>query len=162
VLVEPATDEISCGGGTLSGDELRGAALYCQDENVVVIDGGALTTGLYRIGDFAFGAEVARLWAIAAQAQLGRDGAGQEQSLQADCMTGLYARSISPDVAVGEPDSSLLTISPGDLDEGIQGFVAYGDALSDDTGTAFERTDALRTGVVEGLEGCERDYGELA
>jgi predicted metalloprotease len=162
VLVEPATDEISCGGDTLSGDELRGAALYCQDENVVVIDGGALTTGLYRIGDFAFGAEVARLWAIATQARLGGDGAGQEQSLQADCMTGLYARSISPEVAVGEPDSSLLTISPGDLDEGIQGFVAYGDALSDDTGTAFQRTDALRTGVVEGLEGCERDYGELA
>jgi hypothetical protein len=77
-------------------------------------------------------------------------------------MTGLYARSISPEVAPGEPDSPLLGISPGDLDEGIQGFIAYGDAQSGDAGTAFERTDALRTGVIEGLEGCERDYGELA
>jgi hypothetical protein len=76
-------------------------------------------------------------------------------------MTGLYARSIAPEVPAGEPDSVLVTISPGDLDEGIQGFIAYGDALVDDTGTAFERTDALRTGVVEGLAGCERDYGDL-
>jgi predicted metalloprotease len=162
VLVDPAGEGISCGGETLSGDELRGAAVYCVDENVAVIDGAGLTGELYEIGDFAFGTEVARLWAIAAQAHLGIDGDGEEQSLQADCMTGLYARSISPEVAPGEPDSPLLGISPGDLDEGIQGFIAYGDALSGDAGTAFERTDALRTGVIEGLEGCERDYGELA
>lgn len=162
VLVDPGRDEISCGGETLSGDELRGAAVYCEDENVVVIDRIGLTSDLYRIGDFAFGVEVARLWAIAAQAQLGLDGEDQGQSLQADCMTGLYARSISPEVPPGEPDSRLLEISPGDLDEGIQAFVALGDALADEAGTAFERTDALRTGVVEGLEGCERDYGELA
>jgi len=162
VLVDPLTEEISCGGDTLSGDELRGAAVYCEDENVVVIDGSRLTIELYRIGDFAFGAEIARLWAIAAQAQLGIDAEGEGQSLQADCMTGLYARSIAPEVAVGEPDSILLSISPGDLDEGIQGFIAIGDALADDTGTAFERTDALRTGVVDGLDGCESDYGELA
>jgi hypothetical protein len=77
-------------------------------------------------------------------------------------MTGVYARSISPEVPLGEPDSSLLEISPGDLDEGIQAFVAMGEGLSDEAGSAFERTDALRTGVVEGLEGCERDYGECA
>ncbi len=162
VLVDPASDAISCGGDTVSGNELRGAAVYCEDENVVVLDGSRLITDLYRIGDFAFGTEVARLWAIAAQAQLGLDTEGENQSLQADCMTGLYARSIAPDVARGEPDSSLLSISPGDLDEGIQAFIAYGDALSDETGTAFERTDALRTGVIDGLAGCERDYGELA
>jgi predicted metalloprotease len=162
VLVDPASDVISCGGDTLSGDELIGVAVYCADENIVAIDGSRLITELYRIGDFAFGAEVARLWAIAAQDRLGLDGEGEEQSLQADCMTGVYARSIAPEVADGEPDSTLLMISPGDLDEGIQGFIAYGEALADDTGTAFERTDALRTGVIEGLDGCERDYGELA
>jgi predicted metalloprotease len=162
VLVDPASDEISCGGDALSGDELLGAAVYCEDENVVAVDGTGLITELYRIGDFAFGAEVARLWAIAAQSQLGLDTEGKRQSLQADCLTGLYARSIAPEVAPGEPDSRLLTISPGDLDEGIQGFIAYDDSLADDSGTAFERTDALRTGVVDGLAGCERDYGELA
>jgi predicted metalloprotease len=162
VLVDPARDEIECGGDTLGADELRGAALYCEDENVVVIDGAELTPQLYQIGDFAFGAEVARLWSIAAQAQLGLDASGIDASLQADCMTGLYARSLLRQVAAGEPDSQLLEISPGDLDEGIQGFIAFGDALASETGTAFERTDALRTGVVEGIEGCERDYGELA
>jgi predicted metalloprotease len=161
VLADPAADEVICGGDTLSGDELQLSAVFCEDENVVVVDGSRLVTELYRIGDFAFGAEVARLWAIAAQARLGLDVEDKVQSLQADCMTGLYARSIAPEVPAGEPDSVLVTISPGDLDEGIQGFIAYGDALVDDTGTAFERTDALRTGVVEGLQGCERDYGDL-
>ncbi|HZA75330.1 MAG TPA: neutral zinc metallopeptidase [Acidimicrobiales bacterium] len=162
VLVDPAGDEVMCGGDTLSGDGLRNAALYCEDENIVVIDGAGLTPELYGIGDFAFGAEVARLWAIAAQAQLGLEGEGVDDSLQADCLTGVYTRSIIPDPATDEPDSQILRISPGDLDEGIQGFIAYGDALLGETGTAFERTDALRTGVVDGLEGCERDYGELA
>jgi hypothetical protein len=162
VLVDPATDDVACGGEILSGDELAGAAVFCEDENVVVIDGAGLTADLYRrIGDFAFGAEVARLWAIAAQARLGLDTRGEEQSLQADCMTGLYARSLFPEVSAGEPDSQLLQISPGDLDEGIQGFLAVADTLSNGGTTVFERTDALRTGVVEGLEGCERDYGEL-
>jgi predicted metalloprotease len=162
VLVDPVTDDVGCGGESLSADDLSGAALFCEDENAVVIDGAGLTADLYEIGDFAFGAEVARLWAMAAQAQLGLDAEGEEQSLQADCMTGLYARSLFREVPAGEPDSQLLEISPGDLDEGIQGFLAFADARARAGTTAFERTDALRTGVVDGFSGCERDYGELA
>jgi hypothetical protein len=51
-------------------------------------------------------------------------------------------------------------MSPGDLDEGIMGFLAYPLAAG---GTVFERTDALRTGFLEGYQGCEGDdFGPLS
>ncbi|HYZ98308.1 MAG TPA: neutral zinc metallopeptidase [Acidimicrobiales bacterium] len=161
VLSDPGRDEITCGGDTLAGDELRYAAIWCEDENIVVVDGDSLATDLYAIGDFALGAEIARLWAISAQAQLGVDALGSEDSLQADCLTGHYAASIFPDDTSRDADSRLLRISPGDLDEGVQGFLALGDAEAGDTGTAFERTEALRTGVSQRIEGCEAEYGPL-
>lgn len=160
VLADPARDEIACGGDTLAGNELRYAAVWCEEENIVVVDRVSLARDLYTIGDFALGAEIARLWAISAQAQLGVDALGSEDSLRADCLTGRYAASIFPDDPTRNPDSRLLRISPGDLDEGIQGFLALDDA--GDAGTAFERTDALRTGVIEGIEGCEDEYGSLS
>ncbi len=116
------------------------------------MDGPGLMEDLNsRIGDFAVGAEIGRLWALAAQSQLGvagEDGAG----LQADCLTGVWSVSLTlPEVT---PDSALST-SPGDLDEAIQGFLAYGTALDETVGTVFERTDALRTGYRDGYNGCE-------
>ena len=36
VVVDPTTDEVTCGGDELSGTELEYAALYCEDENIVV------------------------------------------------------------------------------------------------------------------------------
>ncbi|HEY8524295.1 MAG TPA: neutral zinc metallopeptidase [Acidimicrobiales bacterium] len=155
VLADPDTDEVSCGGDTLSGDDLRNAARYCEDENVVVVDGAGLVPELYRIGDFAVAAEIARLWALAAQTELGLDTEGEAASLQADCLTGVWAFARFP--GSGVPPSQL-EMSPGDLDEGIMGFLAYD--LADEGGTVFERTDALRTGFLEGYRGCEQ-YGPL-
>jgi predicted metalloprotease len=154
VVANPDADQVICGGEPLSGDDLRGAALYCADENVAVIDGGRLVPQLYQIGDFAVAAEIARLWALAAQTELGVGAEGEATSLQADCLTGVWAFARFPDSGV---DQSQLEMSPGDLDEGIQGFLAYD--LADD-GTVFERTDALRTGFLQGYRGCEQ-YGPL-
>ena len=39
MVVDPDRDEVTCGGDQLSGAELEYAALYCEDENIVVIDG---------------------------------------------------------------------------------------------------------------------------
>ena len=39
VVVDPATDRVPCGGEQLSGPDLEYIAVYCEDENVVVIDG---------------------------------------------------------------------------------------------------------------------------
>jgi predicted metalloprotease len=156
VLVDPAEDSIECAGETAEGDSLEFLAVYCPDENVVVLDGAGLISELYAIGDFAVGAEVARLWAQAAQVQLGVVG-DDEAGLQADCLTGVW--SISLNDPERTPDSSLST-SPGDLDEAIQGFLAYGGVLDEEVGTVFERTDALRTGYRQGYNGCQ-DYAPL-
>ena len=87
-IVDPAVDDVTCGGEDLSGDDLERAAVYCVDENVVVLDGPGLVDAMSDdIGDFAVAAEVARLWALAAQSQLGSDG-GDQADLQADCLTG--------------------------------------------------------------------------
>lgn len=152
VVVDPSRDSVTCGGDDLSGDELSYAALYCVDENIVVMDGTGLVAELYGIGDFAVAAEIAQLWAQAAQVQMGV-GEGRDESLQADCLTGVWVLWTFPDDQ--PPSSPNLRLSAGDLDEGIMGFLAYGQALADRTGTVFERTDALRDGFVEGREACE-------
>jgi predicted metalloprotease len=156
VLVDPDQDSIECGGETVEGDTLESLATYCPDENVVVLDGDSLVSELYAIGDFAVGAEVARLWAQAAQVQLGVID-DDEAGLQADCLTGVWSISLNDEA--NTPESDLFT-SPGDLDEAIQGFLAYGGVLDDEVGTVFQRTDALRTGYRQGYHGCE-DYAPL-
>jgi predicted metalloprotease len=150
VLVNPDTDEVTCGGQDLSGEALRYAAAYCEDENIALFDRAGLAQDLYEIGDFAVASEVARLYALAAQGQFGLE-EGRAASLQADCLTGVWAFSSfeRPDF---QPDN--LIMSAGDLDEGIMGFLAY-DVSAEDTGSVFERTDALRTGFVNGYRGCE-------
>jgi predicted metalloprotease len=156
ILADPATDQVACDGETLAGDALRGAAEYCDGENVVVIDGAGLVQDLYQIGDFAVAAEIARMWAQAARSELGVEIDPEAASLQADCLTGVWAFARFPGSGV---PSSQLEMSPGDLDEGIMGFLAYD--LGDQGGTVFERTDALRTGFIEGYRGCE-EYGPLS
>lgn len=168
VLFDPATDEVSCDGETLSGeDQLSFASGYCQEENVVVIDGENLVPALNDIGDFAVASEIARLWATAVQLQLDVDvDNAVDASLQADCLTGVWADANFPRSAEGETklgaemsdeeaDEFGVTLSAGDLDEAIQGFLAYGDTLAEETGTVFERTDALRNGFVTGVDACE-------
>jgi predicted metalloprotease len=153
VVVEPDTDEVTCGGEALAGDGLRYVALYCIDENIVLLDGAGLVRDLYAIGDFAVASEVAGLWALAAQVQLGvSDNGGAE--LQADCLTGAWAASTFPGAPVVTP-SADLQISAGDLDEGVMGFLAYGASDTSGDATVFERTDALRTGVLDGHRACE-------
>jgi predicted metalloprotease len=156
-VVDPDTDEIQCGGETLSDSDLEYASYFCADENIVVIDGTNLVPLLEEIGDFAVAAEVARLYAVDAQLQLGVEDRNKTASLQADCLTGVWASASFPDengdTQLGEAGG--LTLSAGDLDEGIQGFVTYGGDRTDETGTVFERVQALRAGFLDGVEACD-------
>lgn len=148
-IVDPASDEVTCGGNELAPEDLEFASYYCVDENLVVIDGSELLPALEALGDFALGAEVARQWSFAAQVQLGYTGNSKEELLNADCLTGLYAGDIYFDLT---PTEDGLRLSPGDLDEAIISFLAFGgDAES---GTPFERTAAFRTGFLGSYDDC--------
>ena len=156
-LVVPDSGSITCDGESLDASDISRSTGYCQDENTVVI-GKDLIPDYYEIGDFALGAEVARLWADAAQLQLGIDDTTKEVSLQADCLTGFWAFSRFPlDQNGNERDLGdvSLSLSPGDLDEGIRGFITsdLGEG-AEDVGTVFERVGALRAGFINGLDGC--------
>ncbi|HEX6238135.1 MAG TPA: neutral zinc metallopeptidase [Acidimicrobiales bacterium] len=153
VLADPAADEVACDGEQLTGGELRRVARYCAEENLVLLDGAGLVPDLYEIGDFAVASKIAGLWARSAQAQLGVGG-NDGTDLQADCLTGAWAASTFP----GRPDvtpGADLQISAGDLDESIMGFLTYRDDDPAGRATVFERTDALRTGVLDGHRACE-------
>ena len=155
VIADP-DQGVTCGGEDLSGDDLTFAAIYCEDENIVVLDGAQLVPSLDEIGDFAVAAEIARLWARAGQSQLGvadSDLAG----LQADCLTGVWSFSVFPDSGINRGN---LTMSAGDLDEGIMGFIAFAEDDGSGGGDVFSRADALRTGFFDGYDTCE-EYGEL-
>ena len=92
---------------------------------------------------------------MAAQAQLGRRRRGKEQSLQADCLTGVWASSTLPRRRRRHPTPRSDASRPATSTRASRAFLAYGDARRRQAGTVFERTDALRTGVRRGLDACE-------
>ena len=160
VLVEPERDSVRCGGTELSDSELEFISVYCAAENIVLLDEAGLIASLYEIGDFAVAAEIGRRWAVAAQLQLGSSDDTTNSSLQADCLTGIWASAMFPDAA-GQTELGDAVLSPGDLDEVIMGFLTYGNTTDDEVGTAFDRASALRSGFVGGIDACER-YAPLS
>ena len=150
--VDPSTDRIDCGDEVLEGAELQLASFYCVADDTIYLDAVDLVPALEEIGDFAFGGEVARNYAIAAQEQLGVVGTPAAVGLHADCLTGVYAGA---EFAETIPEQ-VLSLSPGDLDEIIIAFLAFADV---DEATAFERTAAFRSGFVEGVGSCEALLG---
>ena len=148
VGVDPQRDVVECGDETLEGEDLELASFYCVADDTVYIDTEDLVPSLDQIGDFAFGGEVARQFAFAAQAKLGLLDARADTDLHADCVTGVYsAAEFNGEI----PGDQELALSPGDLDEIIIAFLAFGSGEA----TAFERTAAFRTGFLDGYDACE-------
>lgn len=143
-LVDPARDEVECGGEILSGRDLELASFYCSPDAVVYLDGADLVPALAEIGDFAVGGELARQYSFAALDQLG---SGGELGRQADCLTGAY---VAAEFEQTIPEQQLV-LSPGDIDEILTAFLAFGEQGA----TAFERTSDFRVGFEDGAAACE-------
>ena len=81
-----------------------------------------------------------------------------------DCLTGAWVKTTIPAVDEGgqlelpQPRAAERTamVSAGDLDEAIETIIGISDVTSDDDvrGSLFEKIDAFRNGVLNGLDAC--------
>ena len=152
VPVDPAVDDVTCGDEKLSGADLERASFYCVADDTIYIDNTDLVPSLDAIGDFALGGELARQYAFAAQSELGILDRYTDTDLHADCLTGVFAAS---EFRQEIPDQQLV-LSPGDLDEIITAFLAFGGGTD---ASAFQRTAAFRTGFEHGFDACQPYLG---
>ena len=84
---------------------------------------------------------------------------GEPRALFNDCLTGAWVAYIVPPIPETREDT--LQLSAGDLDEAVITAIARSDASSDTnvSGSAFEKIDAFRTGVLGGLNVCRDSTG---
>jgi hypothetical protein len=83
---------------------------------------------------------------------------GEPRALLDDCLTGSW---IHDDLPVSSSSTSAgdheVILTAGDLDEAIVTAIKRSDPTSDTNveGSAFEKIDAFRTGVLGGLAACQ-------
>jgi predicted metalloprotease len=142
-------------------DEMRGHAVYCAETHTIAID-EAFAVDLYnRFGDLSFAYPVAAAYGDAVQTTLGIGLEGEPRVLLNDCLVGAWLVDIVPAEGSGglEPSNpnQEIVLSAGDLDEVVLTAVLLGDEATNDdvNGTAFEKIDAFRSGVLGGLASCE-------
>ena len=125
---------------------------YCEDENVVAIDGAGFGQDAYDIGDFALITAIAIPYALDARDQLGLSTDDTEAIQSAVCSTGAYGRAVFD----GE-FADKVTISPGDIDEGVIFLLSYGndpEVIPEAGLTGFQLVDVFRNGFTRGVEAC--------
>jgi len=118
-------------------------------------------------GDMAFAYPIMGAYSDAVQTALGSGLAGEPRELLNDCLGGAWVIDIIPtsydadgNPVANDPNQEIL-LSAGDLDEVVQTAVLEGDTATDlnVVGTAFEKIDAFRDGVLDGLAGCQARLG---
>lgn len=156
----------------------RGEEMKCDDLRGDLEDGSALcvTTGsvhfnepvardrYHSLGDFSVGYLLGTAWSEAVQDALGSDLQGEERALLSDCLTGGWVKTVVPILSADNryelPQPRLasrkISVSAGDLDEAIQTVLLVADASAGDNevGSAFEKIDAFRRGVLDGTDAC--------
>jgi predicted metalloprotease len=149
-------------------DQLVNAATYCASNNTIVYD-DAFAHDLYRrLGDLSFGYPIASAYSDAVQVALQSALTGEPRVLLNDCLVGAWIVDIVPSGEV-DADGTILANNPnqkiilsaGDLDEAVNTAVLLGDESTDTNvnGTAFEKIDAFRSGVLGGLDACQQRIG---
>ena len=143
-----ADDDASCEGESDGGVLVEGVQ-YCSANDAVVYDPDTLEEIYDATGDFGAGMALAAAWASAALDELGEPFSGAAAHRIADCLTGAW----TGDVARGVRDrgDEGISLSPGDLDQGIATFIALGDGGGD----AFERVARFREGFFGGFDACD-------
>jgi predicted metalloprotease len=129
----------------------RTAIAYCPVTNTVAWVDPVLRQVHDTLGDYSTATLLSEAWGRAGQTQAGLPVDGARAGLQRDCFTGAWVS------AIASSGAAQLLLSPGDLDEVLLTILVTSfDPRSAPTsrGTAFERTEALRRGVLSGLAAC--------
>jgi predicted metalloprotease len=127
--------------------------VYCSKGPLVGYDEPQLTVPAYRdIGDFAVVTAVAVPYGLGVRDQVGRsahDGAAYRSAV---CLAGWFSSA----VFAGQIDG--LQISPGDLDEGVQFLLQYGQdpkVLPGVDRSGFQLVDLFRQGFLHAGQPCD-------
>jgi predicted metalloprotease len=140
----------ACDGGTPDTD-----LVYCADDDTVGFDESELTRPLYKAdqgGDYAVLTAISIPYALAAREQLGLSTDDQDAIRSAVCLTGAFTAYVL------NGDSTVLSISPGDVDESVSFLLEYSDdpdAFAEADLTGFQLVDVFRGGVVQGPAACD-------
>jgi hypothetical protein len=133
------------------GYDREAVTAYCVPSNTVSWRTASLAGLHVTIGDMATGAALSESWARAAQAQAGLFATGAAAELQQVCFTGAWLSAIAS-------SRSPVQLSPGDIDEAL--LTVLSPLSRNETeavqSASFERTDALRSGLLDGLRTCLR------
>jgi predicted metalloprotease len=148
----PTVESVEGPAASCAEDELD----YCEDDNVVAIDGSGFGREAYGIGDFALITAVSIPYALDVRDQLGLSTDDGEAIRSAVCATGAYGRALF-EQQIQQPVDPPVGISPGDLDEGVLFLLTYGgdpEIIPDVDLTGFQLVDIFRTGFTRGVEPC--------
>lgn len=142
----------SCAG--VADDQWSRNAIYCAADNTIYWDQDyALQLSQDQFtGDLSVGYLFSNAYSDAIQNALHSKTTGEQRALRNDCLTGAWVASAVPPV----PDTAVIQLSAGDLDEAIIMAIVRSDPATDTNvnGSAFEKIDAFRTGVLGGLNVC--------
>jgi predicted metalloprotease len=163
VFVADTLDAVTCPDARIV---MSLAAICVADRSLIYVEPDVRE--LYdEFGDFTLGYVYGVAASEFAQVDIDSPLEGEQRALLNDCFTGAWVRDITPDSTGrrgrsdvdldgdGEEDTTVVS-SPGDLDEAIRMAILLGDlgANVDQVGSAFEKIDAFRTGVLGGLDAC--------
>ena len=131
-------------------------AIYCPSTNEILVDEDYVRTLYNKVGDFAVGYILSNAWSDGVQTQIDSGLTGEPRILANDCLTGFWTHSLVPTETT--PADQPLVVSPGDLDEAVSTALLIGDSSfgTDAMGSAFEKIDAFRAGVLGGLTECNK------
>lgn len=153
---------LTCGDATPLSPEVT----ICPTDRTLYYDEPAVLADYREFGDFSLGYFYGIGWAEFAQLQMASPLTGEDRALLNDCFTGAWVRDITPDQFGNTPRQGdrdgdgvddTVQSSPGDLDEAIRMAIKVGDLGQNVNvvGSAFEKIEAFRTGVLGGLDACD-------
>jgi len=142
------------GNGAPACGNAQGPVAYCPNSNEIDVDSTDELRGLHTsIGDFATGTLLASRYGLATLAAAGKPTNGGQAQQQVLCLAGSYTGALL------DTGSVNFSLSPGDLDEAVQVLLKVDYAGRDDAGqampTGFDRIEAFRSGVLQGVGSCQ-------